>query len=302
MRRSQTAGLATLPSTTSTFTDDRSKRPIYIALIGHDLDRWSLPALHMSEAQAMGLDLQVDPLDPRAMVRARPHLVEMLDMLPLLGFAGACIASPYKRAAVAHVDELTPSARAAGAVTTMVFRDNARIGHNTTSWAFRENLRRVLGHTPPGRVLVLGAGPSGAAAGHALRDLGATALMIDDPQADRADALALDLDGTRVTDLEAAAAAADGIVNASPRGGVARPGSAIPTELLRPHHWVADLSDNPTDTELVRAARARGCRTFDGNGVAVFRALRDFHLLTGRAPDVKRLRATIRQLQPPLRN
>ena len=86
--------------------------PQFIALIGHDLNRYLLPRLQEAEARALGIDLKVDLLDPLSMARARPHLTEMLSMLPMLGFAGACIASPYKRAAVEHVDGLSLAAQA----------------------------------------------------------------------------------------------------------------------------------------------------------------------------------------------
>ena len=292
MRRSQPVFRSGDPRTTR-MTQMSTRDPIYVALVGHQLDRWKLPAIHAIEARAMGVNLLLDRIDPDAMVRARPPLAEMLDVLDLTGFAGALVASPYKRAAVAHVDELSPAAQAAGAVTTIVFRKGRRIGYNTSAWAFRENLRRALGDCKPGRVLLLGAGPTGAAIGHALRELGAKDLMIHDTRADRADALALDLCGTRVTDLADAAGKADGIVNATPWGGLHRPGIAIQPDLLRASHWVADVLDAPFDTALSQVARDRGCRVFNGVGMAVFRAMRDFNLLTGLAPNANRLRAAI---------
>lgn len=301
MRRTQTA-FRTRPSRGGDIAQAKQRTPVYIALIGHGLDRWQLPSVHVTEAQAMGVELLLDRVDPSAMVRAQPNLTEMLDMLDLAGFSGALIASPYKRAAVAHVDELTPAAQVAGAVTTILFRKGRRIGHNSAAWAFRENLRFSMADTDPGRVLLLGAGPTGAAVGHALQELGATHLMIHDARPERAEALALDLCGTRVTDLAQAAARADGIVNATPWGSLHHPGISLPTSLLQDSHWVADVVEQPFDTELVQAARARGCRVFNGAGMAVFRAMRDFNLLTGLAPDAHRLRRSVETMTLTLGN
>ncbi|OWU76177.1 hypothetical protein ATO3_07805 [Marinibacterium profundimaris] len=264
--------------------------PQFIALIGHDLNRYLLPRLQEAEARALGIDLKVDLLDPLSMARARPHLTEMLSMLPMLGFAGACIASPYKRAAVEHVDGLSLAAQATGAVTTVVFRDGMRLGHNASAWAVRESLRRSLGEVGPGPVLLLGAGSTGAAVGFALQQLGTNEVLIHDPRAERAEQLAATLKATVVTDLAAAADRAQGIINASPVGSARHPGCAIDTDLLRPAQWVADVVEDPIETSLIRAARARHCRTVDGSAMAVFRAVRDLHLLTGRPADTERIR------------
>jgi shikimate dehydrogenase len=48
---------------------------------------------------------------------------------------------------------------------------------------------------------------------------------------------------------------------------------------------VADIEYFPIETELLRRARALGCRTLDGGGMAVFQAAQAFRLFTGIAPD-----------------
>jgi shikimate dehydrogenase len=42
---------------------------------------------------------------------------------------------------------------------------------------------------------------------------------------------------------------------------------------------------------LLKAARALGCRTVDGGGMAVFQAVRAFSLFTGIEPDAERMLA-----------
>jgi shikimate dehydrogenase len=63
----------------------------------------------------------------------------------------------------------------------------------------------------------------------------------------------------------------------------------VPVELLRPEMWVADIVYFPLETELLRQARARGCRTMSGGGMAVFQAVAAFHLFTGKQPDASRM-------------
>jgi shikimate dehydrogenase len=52
----------------------------------------------------------------------------------------------------------------------------------------------------------------------------------------------------------------------------------------------------PIDTALLQAARAKGCRTVDGGGMAVGQAVGAFELFTGREPDAARIDAHFRRL------
>ena len=72
------------------------------------------------------------------------------------------------------------------------------------------------------------------------------------------------------------------------------PGLPLPAELLRPALWVAEIVYFPIETELLRRARALGCRTLDGGGMAVFQAVEAFRLFTGIAPDAERMLRPLR--------
>jgi shikimate dehydrogenase len=54
--------------------------------------------------------------------------------------------------------------------------------------------------------------------------------------------------------------------------------------------WVAEIVYFPLETALLREARARGCRTLDGGGMALFQAVEAFRLFTGLDPDPERMR------------
>jgi shikimate dehydrogenase len=87
------------------------------------------------------------------------------------------------------------------------------------------------------------------------------------------------------TDIVRALADADGIVNTTPVGMAKYPGIPFPASLLEPRHWVAEIVYFPAETELLRQARALGCRTLAGTGMAIGQAARAFELFTGRAAD-----------------
>jgi 4-diphosphocytidyl-2C-methyl-D-erythritol kinase len=50
------------------------------------------------------------------------------------------------------------------------------------------------------------------------------------------------------------------------------------------------------DNLVLRAARALGCRTLDGGGMAVHQAVDAFRLFTGQEPDAARMRAHFARL------
>ena len=52
---------------------------------------------------------------------------------------------------------------------------------------------------------------------------------------------------------------------------------------------MAEIVYFPLETELLRTARALGCRTLDGGGMAVFQAVGAFRLFTGIEPDAERM-------------
>ncbi len=58
---------------------------------------------------------------------------------------------------------------------------------------------------------------------------------------------------------------------------------------LTPRHWVADIVYFPLETQLLRAARSRGCRTLDGSGMVVYQAAAAFEIFTGRRADRQRM-------------
>jgi len=177
------------------------------------------------------------------------------------------------------------------------FANGTRVGYNTDAWGFAESFRRGLGGAPLARVTQIGAGGAGAATGYALLGLGTHDLTIVDVDVDRAASLARSLlrhfpdrRVHAVEELADAVSTAQGIVHATPMGMANHRGSAVPADLLRAGMWVADIVYFPLETELLRTARAAGCRCLDGGGMAVFQAAKAFEIFTGRTADGERMR------------
>ncbi|GAA0569815.1 shikimate dehydrogenase [Craurococcus roseus] len=272
-------------------------RPALLAgLIGTGIGASLTPALHEREGAEQGLRSIYRRLDLSALGLGVEALPELLTAAERVGFAGLNVTHPCKQAVIPLLHELSDDARALGAVNTVVLRGGRRVGHNTDWSGFAEGFRRGLPDAKRDRVAQIGAGGAGAAVAHAILTLGATRLSVFDTDGARAEALADALcarfgEGRAAagTDLRGAMAGADGVVNCTPVGMAKYPGLPLPAALLRPSHWVAEIVYFPLETELLRAARALGCATLDGGGMAVFQAVGAFRLFTGLEPDAERM-------------
>ncbi|BDG74454.1 shikimate dehydrogenase [Roseomonas fluvialis] len=270
--------------------------PVLAGLIGSGIAGSRTPAMHEREGAEAGLRLVYRRIDLDALGLGPAALPDLLRAAEWMGYAGLNITYPCKQAVVPLLDALSPEAEALGAVNTIVFQDGRRIGHNTDMSGFAEAFRRSLAGAPRGRVVQLGAGGAGAAVAHALLTEGVGCLVVADTDTTRAEALAEAMRARfgagramACTDLAAAVAVADGVVNCTPMGMAKLPGSPLPPALLHAALWVADIVYFPIETELLRAARAAGCRTLDGGGMAVFQAVGAFRLFTGVEPDAARM-------------
>lgn len=281
-----------------TTTHQATLRPWLLGLIGEGIQASRSPAMHENEGRAQGLRClyQLIDLNERGMgVEALPSLLEAAE---LSGFAGCNITHPCKQAVIPHLDALSEDAAAIGAVNTVLFKDGKRIGHNTDWYGFAEGFRRGLPGVPMRRVVQLGAGGAGAAVAHAALMLGSQRLALYDADPARAAALAERLNGhfgagraVVVDNLEQEMAGADGLIHATPVGMMGHPGMPLPAEFLRPELWVAEVVYFPLETELLKQARALGCRTQHGGHMAVFQAAEAFRLFTGIQPDAERMLA-----------
>lgn len=271
---------------------------VLAGLIGAGIQASRTPALHEREGDAQGMRYLYRLIDLDALKLDSGALPDLLKAAERMDFTGLNITFPCKQAIIPLLDELSPEARGIGAVNTVVLKNGKRIGHNTDCLGFAEGFRRGLGDVARQSVVQMGAGGAGAAVAHALLAEGVQTLSIFDVEVSRAEALANNLNqhfgagrARAGHDLASAMADADGLVNTTPMGMAKLPGMPVPVELLRGELWVAEIVYFPLETELLRNARALGCRTLDGGNMAVFQAVKAFELFSGVAPDAQRMLA-----------
>jgi shikimate dehydrogenase len=280
-----------------------SKTSYLIGLIGSGIAGSLTPAMHEEEGRVLGLnyvyrriDLQALNLDPSA-------LPDLLIAAERMGYDGLNITYPCKQSVIPLLDELDPDARALGAVNTVVLKDGKRIGYNTDWSGFARAFQRGLPGAPMQSVVQLGAGGAGAAVAHAALTMGARTLTLFDSDAMRAAALAAELGArfpdrtvTSGGDLRETLAGANGLIHATPTGMAKLPGLPLPADYLHAQLWVAEIVYFPLETELLKAAKALGCRTVSGGGMAVCQAVDALRIFTGREPDAERMFDHFRRL------
>lgn len=276
---------------------------VLAGLIGAGIQASRTPALHEREGQAQGLRYLYQLIDLDTLHLEASALPDLLTAAERMGFSGLNITYPCKQSILEWLDELSPQARGIGAVNTVVFKDGKRIGHNTDCLGFAEGFRRGLNGVRVAHVIQMGAGGAGSAVAQALLEEGVQCLEIFDVDIGRAQTLADNLNqqfsGGRAkagTELASAMAKADGLVNTTPMGMAKLPGMPVPAELLRAQLWVAEIVYFPLQTQLLRTARALGCRTLDGGNMAVFQAVKAFELISGVTADASRMLAHFQEM------
>jgi quinate/shikimate dehydrogenase (NAD+) len=278
--------------------DTNPNDAIVVGLIGAGIGRSFSPALHEREASLLGVDYEYRLLDLDELDRPASDVGELVREAQRAGLRGLNVTHPCKQLVVPELDELSPVADALGAVNTIVFRGGRLIGHNTDSSGFRDAFECRLPGAATRQVVLVGAGGAGAAVGHAILSAGARRLTVLDVDRERADTLAGTLAerfgpraaaAAEIDALEEALSDADGLIHATPTGMDAHPGTAVPAELLDPRLWVAEVVYMPLETQLLKDARERGCRTLDGAAMVALQAAGSLALFTGARPDRDRM-------------
>jgi shikimate dehydrogenase len=222
----------------------------HVALLGHPVAHTLSPRMQNAAFAAAGLDWHYAAFDVEEIESA-------VTALRTLGFAGANVTIPHKRAVVAVCDEAEGDA-----VNTLVFRDGRVLGFNTD--------KEVLAGIEARSACVIGGGGAALAL--------APALPRDTRSYTRSGAWPPDADGCEL------------IVNATP----IRDELLVQP---RNGQVVVDLAysiDDAEDTALVTAARAAGCTVVDGREALVRQGIKAFELWTGVPAPADVMRAAVR--------
>lgn len=255
-------------------------------LLGAPIAHSASPAMHERAAEAMGVRCHYQLIEIAG--AGRDELRGILDGVRKLGFAGINVTFPYKEAVVDLLDDISPGARAIGAVNTVVVRGDRLTGHNTDTSGFARAARDFVARSQRGPVAVIGTGGVGKAIAFALASLNVAEIRVFDTDTAKADQLVAQLRDRqpirRAGSVEDALAGAAGLVNGTPIGMLPDRRTPVPDALLHAGLWVADAVYSPLWTPLLIAAKAKGAQLMTGRDLAIYQAADAFELFTGMAP------------------
>jgi shikimate dehydrogenase len=254
-------------------------------LIGWPAAHSRSPLIHKYWLTALGIagDYRIEAVEPAA-------LADFVASLAARGYRGANVTIPHKERALA-LSVPDARARAVGAANTLYFKDGALCSTNTDVEGFINNLdASAPGWDRADEALVLGAGGSSRAVLFGLLERGIGRIHLANRTMERAQALAAQF-GHRVTPIAWEAVndvlpRAGLVVNTTSLGMKGQPPLDVAVGALPATATVADLVYAPLETDLLKAAKARGLTTADGLGMLLHQAVRGFELWFGQRPVV----------------
>jgi shikimate dehydrogenase len=266
---------------------------IKLGLIGYPLGHSLSPKIHTAAMKACGLegDYSLFPIEPQD----GQGLQDLLQRVRTGEITGLNVTIPHKQSVIEFMDELTPTAKAIGAVNTIYVRGDKLVGDNTDAFGFLADLKRFLTLDSNSLLLevqkdalVLGAGGSARAVVYALLNDGWN-ITIASRRIEQAEQLASSISTQAIETVnfsDLGLLTFDLLVNTTPLG--MSPNidqSPWPQEIPFPNDaMIYDLVYNPRETQLVREARSQGLHTTTGLGMLIEQAALAFELWTGKTP------------------
>ena len=216
---------------------------------------------------------------------------QVLKLLPKMGFVGANVTIPHKVTALQLATHATDRARQIGAANTITFGENGEIyADNTDGHGFITNIKSKYPDwsASTGPSLVLGAGGAARAVLSALLDDGTPQILIANRTRENADRLAHDF-GKSVTviewsDVPTQIANVATLVNTTSLGMVGKPPMTLDLSQLQPETLVSDIVYTPLETDLLKTASDKGCKTVDGLGMLIYQGMPGFEKWFGSTP------------------
>jgi shikimate dehydrogenase len=247
--------------------------------------------LHGAALHACGLSgsYSLFPIPP--LPEGEEKLATLLAQIRLEKLQGINVTIPHKRSVLHLLDELTSTASGIGAVNTIFYKQGKLIGDNTDAIGFITDVKQL----PVGdknSAIVLGAGGAARAIVYALlqADWQVHLAARREEQANvvasefRNASAKLTTSALTYTDLAKTFTDYNLIVNATPVGmSLHESESPWPANLPFPAGAsVYDLVYHPTETKLVKDARAAGLSARNGLGMLIEQAACSFELWTGQ--------------------
>lgn len=270
-------------------------------LLGSPVAHSISPLMHNESFRMLGLDYVYLCFDV-----PEDNLETVFNGLKKLNIAGFNCTMPDKTRICQLVDELSPAASMIGAVNTVVNDNGKFIGHNTDGIGYMQSVKDAGYDITGSTMTLLGAGGAASsifvqAALDGVKNI--NIFSIKDRFWEKAErmveAVNKNTDCTaRLMELGDDALLADSIadsqiltnatsVGMAPNvdGCIVSDNSMLPEGLI-----VSDVIYNPMETKLLKMAKERGCKTFNGMYMLLYQGAEAFKIWTGREMPVEHIK------------
>jgi len=237
-----------------------SGKTTLIAHLGYPTESFKAPMIYNPWFDRKGIDAVVMPMG----VKPEDYPAVLKSLAALTNLRGALVTMPHKVTTMSLVDEVTPTARIAGACNAILKRpDGTLLGDQFDGAGFVRGVERKGRVLKGARVLVSGAGGVGSAIAASLAGAGVAELALFDMNTASVEALA---DRLRehypqlvVKTGSKDPAGFDVVVNATPLG--MKEGDPLPFDIDRiaPTTFVGEVVMKSEYTPLLQAAKDKGC-------------------------------------------
>ena len=197
------------------------------------------------------------------------NIQSVFDLKP----AGLNVTIPYKESVIPFLDYLDPIAEKIGAVNTIVFDGDKKIGYNTDAFGFKQAIKPFLNNQHE-RALIFGTGGAAKAVVSVLKEIGVDVIFISrDPLGKNKH---FNYSEVNLQMLNACKL----MVNCTPVGTFPTilDYLPLPYEGIGKDHLVIDLIYNPIKSVFLQKAESQGATIMNGEGMLKAQAMKSWSL------------------------
>ena len=268
-------------------------------VFGNPIAQSKSPAIHYMFAEQAGFTIEYD----RTLANQENIISSLTNFFIDDNAKGCNVTSPFKEQVAKWVNDLTPAATIAGAVNTVIRKDDGTfLGDTTDGKGLVQDFDRLNLPVEGARILLLGAGGAARGVLQSILALEPSLLMIANRTEKKALLLASlipqdNFVGVALNQLNEVQQPFDLIIN-STSASLTGELPTIPDSVISRSHNVYDMSYADKPTVFLQHAQKLGVlSTFDGLGMLVGQAAESFYLWTGYRPNsepvIKKLRFSL---------
>ena len=188
------------------------------------------------------------------------------------GVSGFNVTIPYKEEIIPFLDELSPDAKAIGAVNVVQIKDGKAIGHNTDAFGFHQSIKPFLTNRHE-RAIIFGTGGASKAVEFVLKGIGVDVIFVSrNPKGEKQ----FHYNEVNHHMLQACKL----LVNTTPVGTFPNVNEFldIPYSFLSHEHLAVDLIYNPEKTKFLEYAESEGAMILNGKSMLREQALKSWKI------------------------